>query len=205
MKVLVTGFEPFGGMTVNPTEKMANTLQKEGIQGVDIVTTTLPVVYEDCVKQLLKKVVSETPDFIICCGLAYGRAVVTVERIGINIKDTAGEGLKGDNRGDKPIDEKIFPEGPDGIFSSLPIRTIVNELKNSGVPAQISNSAGTYICNNTLYGILHYIEQNDLNMKAGFIHFPATPEMVIDKPNTPSMSFETQLNALKIIVQSLTK
>lgn len=203
MKVLVTGFEPFGGMSVNPTQQLAEVLQKEKIEGIEIITATLPVVYGECVDTLIKKVEETNPNFVICCGLAFGRAAVTVERIGINVKDTAGEGLKGDNRGDKPIDEKIEIDGSDGIFSTLPIRTIVNELRINGIPGQISNTAGTYICNNTLYGILHYINSKKLNIKAGFIHLPATPEMVTEKTNVPSMSFETQIKALKIIIQSL--
>jgi pyroglutamyl-peptidase len=203
MKVLVTGFVPFGGMEVNPTAQLVQTLQEEGVEGFEIFTSTLPVVYDQCVDELIGKMNEVNPDAIVCCGLAFGRYSVTVERIGINVKDTAGEGLKGDNQGDKPIDEQINPDGPDGIFSTLPIRRIVDELRAHGIPAQISNTAGTYICNNTLYGILNYISSAKLQTKAGFIHFPATPEMAVGKPNTPSMSIETQFRSLKIIIQSL--
>ncbi|RXI98356.1 pyroglutamyl-peptidase I [Anaerobacillus alkaliphilus] len=203
MKVLVTGFEPFGGMEVNPTAQLSQAISEDEINGIEIYSATLPVVYDLCVQQLLLKIEEISPDVVISCGLAFGRASVTIERIGINIKDTAGEGQKGDNQGDKPIDERIIPDGPDGLFSTLPIRTITTQLKQAGIPAQISNSAGTYICNNTLYGMLHYIIEKNLAIRAGFIHFPATPEMTVDKPNVASMAFETQLNALRTIVKSL--
>lgn len=204
MRVLVTGFEPFGGMDINPTAQLAEVLSKEGVSGIELHSATLPVVYDTCVQQLITKIEELSPDVVIACGLAFGRAAVTLERIGINIKDTAGEGQKGDNQGDKPVDEKIIPEGPDGLFSTLPIRKMMNDLQEEGIPASISNSAGTYICNNTLYGVLHYIAEKKLQTKAGFIHFPATPDMTVNKPNVPSMAFETQLKALRTIVQSLT-
>lgn len=203
MKILVTGFEPFGGMEVNPTSSLVNSLQEETLEGYEIHSCTLPVVYDHCVQTLITKINEVNPDAVICCGLAFGRASITLERIGINVKDTAGEGLKGDNQGEKPVDEKIIPDGPDGIFSTLPIRTMVNELVKNGIPAQVSNTAGTYICNNTLYGVLNFISLNKRQIKAGFVHFPATPEMTVEKPNVPSMSFETQLNSLRIIVNSL--
>jgi pyroglutamyl-peptidase len=203
MKILVTGFEPFGGMEVNPTSTLVANLQEEGVDGFEIHSFTLPVVYDQCVETLLTKINEVNPDAVICCGLAFGRSSVTVERIGINVKDTAGEGLKGDNQGDKPVDAKIIEDGPDGLFSTLPLRTIVNDLLKEGIPAQISNTAGTYICNNTLYGVLNYFRISNHQAKAGFIHFPATPEMTVDKPQIPSMSFETQYKALKTIITSL--
>lgn len=203
MKVLVTGFVPFGGMEVNPTSQLVNSLQQEGLEGFEISTCVLPVVYEQCVKELITKMNEVNPEAVICCGLAFGRSSVSLERIGINVKDTVGEGQRGDNRGDKPIDEKIIQDGPDGIFSTLPIRTMFNQLIANGVPAEISNTAGTYICNNTLYGVLNYINEENLQIKAGFIHFPATPEMTVKRQNVPSMSIETQLKALKTIVKSL--
>lgn len=203
MKVLVTGFEPFGGMTENPTSQLVSKLQEEKLTGFDIHCATLPVVYDKCVQQLITIVENVSPDVIICCGLAFGRTSVTLERIGINIKDTAHEGQKGDNEGDKPVDEKIISNGPDGLFATLPIRKMTKELIHNNIPAQISNTAGTYICNNTLYGILHYIATNHLDMKAGFIHFPATPNMTIEKPNVASMAIETQYDALKIMIKAL--
>ncbi|QOY34067.1 pyroglutamyl-peptidase I [Anaerobacillus isosaccharinicus] len=203
MKILVTGFEPFGGMEVNPTSALVKSLQEETLVGFEIHSCTLPVVYDHCVQTLITKINEVNPDVVICCGLAFGRGSITIERIGINVKDTAGEGLKGDNQGEKPVDEKIIPDGPDGIFSTIPIRTMVNELVKNGIPAKVSNTAGTYICNNTLYGVLNFISLNKRQIKAGFVHFPATPEMTVEKPNVPSMSFETQLNSLRIIVKSL--
>ncbi|WP_209121938.1 pyroglutamyl-peptidase I [Alkalihalobacillus sp. BA299] len=203
MKVLLSGFEPFGDFKINPTLEIVNEVKKQEVAGLEIDTIGLPVVYGQCVDQLLMKVEEIKPDVVISCGLAFGRTAVTPERIGINVQDTAGEGDKGDNQGDKPVDRPIIDDGPDGLFTTLPIRLMVDRLRSQGIPAQISNTAGTYICNNTLYGILYHIHQNRLNTKAGFIHFPATPDMVIAYPNTPSMSLDEQVKSLIIMLEAI--
>ncbi|WP_078430263.1 pyroglutamyl-peptidase I [Alkalihalobacterium alkalinitrilicum] len=203
MKVLLSGFEPFGDFNVNPTLEIVKALKNQGVEGVEIETIGLPVVYGQCVDTLLIKMEEINPDVVISCGLAFGRAAITPERIGINVQDTAGEGDKGDNQGDKPVDRTIFSDGPDGLFTTLPIRNMVERLVSEGIPAQISNTAGTYICNNTLYGVLHHIQQNELNIKAGFVHFPATPDMVTTRPNIPSMSLNEQIRSLKVMVEAI--
>ncbi len=203
MKVLVSGFEPFGGLTTNPTEQLVQEAKKFSIDGVTIETVLLPVVYHRCTEQLIEVIEREKPAVVLSLGLAYGRSEITPERIGINIQDTFGEGTKGDNEGRKPVDVPIDPNGPDGLFSTLPNRLIVEALKQHQLPAVISNTAGTYICNNTLYGVLHYIQQHQLPIKAGFVHIPATPEMVIDKPDIPSLPFEQLKKALHIIIETI--
>ncbi|WP_216828407.1 pyroglutamyl-peptidase I [Alkalihalobacterium elongatum] len=203
MKILLSGFEPFADFKVNPTLEIVKEVKKQGIEGVEIETIGLPVVYGQCVDKLLLKIEEVNPDVVLSCGLAFGRAAITPERIGINIQDTAGEGDKGDNQGEKPVDRSIINDGPDGLFTTLPIRAMVDRLASEGIPAQISNSAGTYICNNTLYGILHHINIKQLQIKAGFVHFPATPDMVTNRPNTPSMSLAEQVRSLKIMIEAI--
>ncbi|MFB5661309.1 pyroglutamyl-peptidase I [Alteribacillus sp. HJP-4] len=200
--ILCSGFEPFGGMAVNPTEQLVKDIEREYTnEDVNIQSFGLPVDYETCADQLIEAVIKNKPDAVFACGLAYGRSAVTVERIGINVQDTIGEGQKGDNRGRKPVDDPIVDGGPDGLFATLPIRSIVERLRQDDIPARISNTAGTYICNTTLYRLMYEIKRESLATKAGFIHFPATPEMTAaDTADTPSMSYFMQKQALKAAI-----
>ncbi|MDQ0256558.1 pyroglutamyl-peptidase [Evansella vedderi] len=202
-KILLSGFEAFGGLSTNPTMDIIARTRDWELPNVELHTIILPVVYDECADLLIKEIDKHNPDVVISLGVAVGRAAITPERIGINIQDTAGEGKSGDNRGFHPKDKPIDETGPVGLFSTLPIRKITEDLLEKGIPAQISNSAGTYICNNTLYSILHYIKRNELSIKAGFIHVPASPEMVTNKPQLPSMSIELQTEAVKTIIESI--
>lgn len=199
MKVLVTGFEPFGEHAVNPTEELVRSISEEAnesLKDMEIVTAVLPVVFDQCVERLLEIIEKTMPDAVICCGLAAGRTGVTVERIGINIKDVGDGQARKDNSGQAPTAEKIVPGGPDGLFATIPVETIVRRMQQEGIPASVSNTAGTYICNNTLYGLLYTIKQRNWPVRGGFIHFPATPEMAAQRPTLPSMSMETMKRAL---------
>ncbi|GAB7387936.1 pyroglutamyl-peptidase I [Bacillaceae bacterium] len=200
MKILVSGFEPFGGMKVNPTEAIVKEIGKEKFANAQIDVVLLPVNYDECVEKLITEIERVSPDAVISCGLYAGRTAVTLERIGINVKDTMAEDPIPDNKGVRPVDQPINPEGPDGIFSTLPNRQIVKNLLAHGIPAYISNTAGTYICNNTLYGVLDYIRRNRLPILAGFVHFPASSEMAVEKPVLPSLPHETMVTALRIII-----
>ncbi|MCD8508495.1 MAG: pyroglutamyl-peptidase I [Bacillus sp. (in: Bacteria)] len=204
MKLLLSGFEPFGGLAKNPTMDIISASQKWQIPNMEIYTVILPVVYEECATKLIKVMEDVKPDYVISLGVAVGRSAITPERIGINIQDTAGEGKTGDNRGIMPKDQPIDENGPAGLFSTLPIREMKEKLGEMGIPADISNTAGTYICNNTMYSTLLHIERNQLPVKAGFIHVPATPEMTVAKPQIPSMALETQEAAIKAIVEGIT-
>lgn len=203
MKILVSGFHPFGGMDSNPTEELLNDIQKMTFKSVEIETILLPVRYDESVDVILKEVERIKPDVVISCGLYRGRSAVTVERIAINVKDVMAEDPLPDKDGNFPIDEPINPDGPDGLFSNLPYRQITNNLKDEFIPAYVSNTAGTFICNNTLYGLLDYIRVNNLSMQAGFIHFPLSAEMVLDDPSSPNMPYETMVKALEVIIQTV--
>ncbi|WP_416151323.1 pyroglutamyl-peptidase I [Salipaludibacillus sp. HK11] len=205
MRILLSGFEPFGGLTTNPTLELIERAKLFNIEGIEIDTIRLPVVYQQCVPPLIAKIAEINPDIVVCLGVAVGRASVNLERIGINVQDTVGEGKHGDNQGDHPIDRPIINDGPAGLFSTLPIRLLFEELQKMGIPTTISNTAGTYICNTTLYSLLHHIEQSSLEVEAGFIHVPATPEMVLASPQTASMSIETQAKAIRLIIEILGK
>ncbi|UCZ52045.1 pyroglutamyl-peptidase I [Bacillus shivajii] len=207
MKVLLTGFEPFGDLHTNPTMEIierANTWKVDA----EIKTVILPVVYGECADKLIEKMKEYEPDVVVCLGVAVGRSSISFERIGINVqdvRDTGGTGVSGDNTGDRPVDRPIDPNGPDGLFATLPNRELMRSLINDEIPATISNSAGTYICNDTLYRLMHHIKRHNLPVVGGFIHVPASPDMVIDKTNLPSMSIDTQEEAIRKVVGKLSQ
>ena len=202
MKVLISGFEPFGKMKINPTEELLKEAESLEIENVEISTILLPVNYDECGEMLIKKMDELQPDVVISCGLAAGRTAITPERIGINIKDTGSGDPYPDNKGKIPTDEMIDEDGPDGLFSTLPNRLIEKNLKELSIPAAVSNSAGTFICNNTLYAVLNHIRKNNLHIKAGFIHFPASTKMSAINPSLPSLPQEKMTQALKVIVET---
>lgn len=202
MKILVSGFEPFGEMSINPTQEIVEKISEIPFNGAQIKSVLLPVNYDECAEQIIKYIIEEKPDVVISCGLYAGRTAITPERIGINMKDIMAEDPTPDNKGNKPLDEQIDSEGPDGLFSTLPNRKIVNNLLEENIPSFISNTAGTYICNNTLYGVLNYVQKNNLNIKVGFIHFPASSEMAIGKPAMPSMPIDVMIKSLTIAVET---
>ncbi|SER93482.1 pyroglutamyl-peptidase I [Salipaludibacillus aurantiacus] len=203
MRILISGFEPFGGLTTNPTMELLQRAKTYNLEGIDIQTITLPVVYQECMPPLLKQMEEFNPDVVLCLGVAVGRSSIDLERTGINIQDSAGEGDRGDNSGDKPVDRPVIPEGPDGLFATLPIRDLLSALREKGIPAKISNSAGTYICNTTLYSLMYEIHKTGSLAKGGFIHVPATPDMAASQPHLPSMDIVTQEKALKIVISKL--
>lgn len=202
MKILISGFEPFGGSTVNPTEKLIRAIAEETFAGVELKTILLPVYFDDCVELLLQEIDGFRPDAVISCGLAGGRTGITPERIAVNLKDIALDAPYPDNKGARPQDMPINPDGPDGLFTKLPIRRMVGRLKEAGIPASISYTAGTFICNNTMYGVLDYIRDNDLSLIAGFVHFPASEEMAEEHPAWPTMPQEMMLQGLQMIIQT---
>lgn len=202
MKILISGFEPFGKMSINPTEELLKEAEKFAIEEVEITTILLPVNYDECAEKLIAKMDEIQPDIVISCGLAAGRTAITPERIGINVKDTGSGDPYPDNRGNVPVDELIDGTGPDGLFSTLPIRQIEKNLKAEHIPASTSNSAGTFICNNTLYAVLNHIRKNNLPIKAGFIHFPASTAMSASNPSLASLPQDLMTRALKVIVET---
>lgn len=201
-KILVTGFEPFGGMELNPTEQLVSSLAADEVRGVELHTVLLPVTYDECLQRLVAEIERLQPAAVVSCGLYAGRAAVTPERVGLNVKDTMAEDPIADNAGRKPVDEPIG-DGPDALFSTLPVRRIVENLKQAGVPSFVSNTAGTFICNNTLYGVLDHVRRNQLSPLAGFIHFPASTEMAVADPTLPSLPLAMMREALLVAVETV--
>ncbi|MEH7387422.1 pyroglutamyl-peptidase I [Bacillus sp. JJ1521] len=199
-KLLLTGFEPFLEFPINPTEEVVNALNGKTIAGYEVVGKILPVDFEESAKQCLGHLDEYKPDFVISLGLAGGRNNITPERIAINCRDGAV-----DNRGVKLQDSPIEEDGPDGYFSTLPIRKFVNAAMEKGFPAAISNTAGTYLCNNVMYSILHKINEVSLPVRAGFIHIPASHELALKNPNLPSWSQRDLIEAIVTMIEVLDK
>ena len=183
--LLLTGFEPFLSFTVNPTMKIVEELNGQYIGDYQIVGNTMTVDFKSSASQLIDLIKDIKPDAVISLGLAGGRNKITPERIAINVKDGAP-----DNEGNTPVDEVIQQDGPAGYLSTLPIRSMVEKLIELGYPASISNTAGTYLCNNVMYEGLHYAATNKLRIPSGFIHIPASHELAIQHGNIPSWSHE---------------
>jgi pyroglutamyl-peptidase len=202
-KILVTGFEPFGGMEANPTQQIVASLDRDAVPGVEIHTLLLPVTYDECLRRAIAEIERLQPAAVISCGLYAGRAAVTPERVAINVKDTMAEDPIPDNAGNRPVDEPIS-EGPDGLFATLPVRAVRDNIAAAGIPSFISNTAGTYICNNTMYGVLDHLRRNGpATTLAGFVHFPASTEMAVQNPTLPGLPLDMMRRALLITIETV--
>ncbi|HLQ71671.1 MAG TPA: pyroglutamyl-peptidase I [Bacillota bacterium] len=196
-KLLLTGFEPFLNHSINPTKLIVNQLNDQQINGYQIIGEILPVEFSRSGQYFISLLKKHQPDAVISLGLAAGRDRITPERIAINCND----GPK-DNRGYQPNGERIFDNGPDGYFSTLPIQRIVETLRIKGLPAKISNTAGTYLCNNIMYHGLHYFSEHKLAVPSGFIHLPASHQLAVDD-NVPSWSDSDLIKSIEIAITSL--
>ena len=196
MKVLITGFEPFRNEKVNPSWEVCKTLKEEGKISVEV--RQLPVVYDEAAEKALTILDELQPDVVLHLGEAGGRTHISVERIAVNCDDAPIGDSKGQKRDGIPIEDK----GSDGLFTTIPVKKIVAALKEAGIPAVISNSAGTYLCNHVLYRTLNYVRMNNLCAQVGFIHLPYLPQQTVDKPGKASMSLDLMVEAAKIALMA---
>ncbi|WP_010479549.1 pyroglutamyl-peptidase I [Thermococcus zilligii] len=195
MKVLVTGFEPFGGESINPSWEAVKALPDE-IKGAEIVKHLLPVTFRGVREVLPRLIVKERPDVVILTGQAGGRPNITVERVAINVMDSKMP----DNEGFAPEDEPVFEGAPTAYFATIPIKAIVKALREEKIPAEVSNTAGTYVCNTAMFTALHTVAVAGMETRAGFIHVPFSHEQALDKPR-PSMAQETINRAIRRAVE----
>lgn len=198
MKVLVTGFDPFGGEKVNPAIESVKRLPSE-ILGAEIVKEEIPTVFRRSHEVLKTLIEKHAPQVVLCVGQAGGRSHITVERVAINVMDAS---IK-DNDGMAPIDEPIVVGGPAAYFSNLPIKAMVHHMKNHRIPASISNSAGTFVCNHIMYAALYESEQRGHLIRAGFIHIPFLPEQVLERPGVASMALDDIVKGLTHAVEAI--
>ncbi|GEL77128.1 pyroglutamyl-peptidase I [Tenuibacillus multivorans] len=197
-KILLTGFEPFLSFKTNPTMEIAHNLNKNTVNDYEIVSRILTVDFSKSGKQMIEAIDEVEPDVVVALGLAGDRKHMTPERIAINCNDGPE-----DNEGHKPNGEKIIEDGPDGYFSTLPIKDIVENIKSHGLPASISNTAGTYLCNNVMYHALHHSETNGYNYRAGFIHMPPSHDIALKQPQLSSWSQDDLEQAVWLALEKL--
>ncbi|WP_214483975.1 pyroglutamyl-peptidase I [Bacillus sp. SM2101] len=194
-KLLLTGFVPFLDNPINPTEDIVKKLDKTTTGNYEVFGRVLPVEFAKSGKEIIKLYEDIEPDAVISLGLAAGNNRITPERIAINCNDGAV-----DNTGAAMKDQLINIEGPDGVFSTLPIRRFVDALQVEGLPAEISNSAGTYLCNNVMYTMLTYLQQHNKPVPSGFVHIPASHELALKNRKLPSWSSEDLIKAVTTMI-----
>lgn len=194
--VLLTGFQPFGGELVNPSWQAVSALHGARIAGHRVVADELPVAFGASLKALRAALRDVRPSLVICVGQAGGRAQLSLERVAINIDDARIP----DNAGQQPVDLPVVEGGPAAYFSTLPIKALREALCDAGFPAEVSQTAGTYVCNHVFYGLMHALRRQR-TVRAGFIHIPYSPAQASMHPGAPSVAVETVTEALRLAVR----
>lgn len=198
MRLLVTGFEPFGGEERNPSAEILGLLPRRHA-GLSISTLVVPVVFGESAKMAGAAIRELAPAAVLMLGQAGGRPDVTVERVAINLDDARIP----DNGRKKPVDRPIVPAGPAAYFSTLPTRAIVDAINAEGIPASLSLSAGTFVCNHLLYSVLHQLAVESAATIAGFIHLPWLPGQAAPKMGQASMSLDLQRTAVLAAIDAI--
>ena len=196
-KLLLTAFTPFDGERINPALE-AMKLVKDKIGNLLIVKLEVPTVFGKSIDTVREAIERERPDFVLSIGQAGGRAEITPERVAINLDDARIP----DNEGNQPIDEPIFPDGENAYFSTLPVKAMVEAIRKEGLPSSLSNSAGTYVCNHLMYGILYYLNKRP-GIKAGFIHVPYIPEQTKNKKEMPALELSEIVRGLEAAITAI--
>jgi len=195
--VLLTGFDAFGGEPVNPSWDAVSRLDGEMISGHRVAAARLPVEFGGALRVLRGEIAELDPALVLCVGQAGGRAQLSLERVAINLDDARIP----DNAGASPVDEAIAADGPAAYFSTLPVKAILCELRDAGIPAEISQTAGTYVCNHVFYGLMHALRARP-GTRGGFIHIPYSPAQAARHPGAPSLPVDTVAAALRIAVET---
>jgi pyroglutamyl-peptidase len=193
--VLVTGFEPFGGEKVNPSWQVCTQLEAE-IAGMRVETVRVPCEFRRSIEVVADAIERHHPQVVLCLGQAGGRTRLGVERVAINVDDARIP----DNAGAQPLDEIIAPNGPPAYFATVPVKAMAAAMRAAGAPTEVSNSAGTYICNHVMYGVLHYIAASGHRARAGFIHVPYSEEQVLDKRDVAGMAVATMVKGVRAAI-----
>jgi pyroglutamyl-peptidase len=194
-KILLTGFTPFGGDKINPSWLAVR--QVADARPDEVRAVEIPTVFATAISDLEAAIKGHRPEVVICVGLANGRPAITPERVAININDAGIE----DNAGEQPIDVPIVPGGPAAYFTTLPLKEGVAAMRAAGLPAKVSDTAGTFVCNNIFYGLMHLIATKYPQLRGGFIHVPHAPEQVPDGDG-PSLSIDQIAQGVSIMVDA---
>lgn len=200
MNLLLTGFEPFGGQTINASERAARALGNAGLTGIEARIVILPVDRERGPATLTRALDESVPDAAVCLGEAARRAALSIERVAVNLLDFRIP----DNAGRQCVDEPIVTNGPAAYFTTLPARAMRDAARTAGAPAELSLSAGAFLCNQIFYTLMHELARRGANIPAGFIHIPQLPEQVADTDNpAASMSLDTVVRGLSAALKAL--
>lgn len=199
MKILLTAFDPFGGETINPALEAVSQVSDE-IGETQVVKLTVPTVFYKSIDVVASAVEAERPDAVLCIGQAGGRCELTPERVAINLDDARIP----DNEGNQPIDRPIFEDGAPAYFSTLPVKAMVRSIRAAGIPAGVSNTAGTFVCNHLMYGVLYTLEKKYHGIRCGFMHVPFAPSQVIGRSTaTPSMSIQDMVTGIEAAIRAI--
>ncbi|MGE6320743.1 pyroglutamyl-peptidase I [Pseudomonas oryzihabitans] len=192
MTLLLTGFAPFGGETLNPSWEAVRRLDGERLGDLTVVAAQLPTEFGAALRVLDELLDRHRPTLVVAVGQAGGRAELSLERIAINVDDARIP----DNAGRQPIDEPVVAGGPAAYFSTLPIKAMTRALRDAGIPAAVSQTAGTFVCNHVFYGLQHRLQGS--GVRSGFIHIPYLPAQATAQPGAPSMALETLIAGLRL-------
>ena len=199
-RVLITGFEPFGGESENPSAQLAQALDGQTIEGRAVVGRVLPCEFGRSLAVLRAALRELSPELVLCLGQAGGRAAITVERVAINVDDAR----IADNVGAAPVDEPVVRRGPVAYWSTLPIKAMVAALREQGLPAEVSQTAGTFVCNHVFYGLMHTLaRRKGKGVRGGFIHVPYTPAQAARASTpAPSLTLAEQERGIQLAVRT---
>jgi pyroglutamyl-peptidase len=198
LNVLLTGFEPFEQDPLNPSWEVARALDGWQHAGATVRAVQLPCVFGDAITRLDQALQQFQPTLVLCLGLAGGRAALTPERVAINVDDARIP----DHAGRQPVDIPVVAGGPAAYFSTLPIKAMVRDMLAQGVPAAVSNTAGTFVCNHIFYALMHRLAQAGGTVRGGFMHVPTLPALAALHPGMPSMALETQVRGVQQAIQT---
>ncbi len=197
--ILLAGFEPFGGETTNPALEVARRLDGRCVGSYQIIARELPVVRNLCLEMLTAAIRELDPEIIVALGQAGGRAEITPERVAINVDDYR----IADNAGAQPVDLPVVADGPTAYWSTLPLKAMVQAMQDAGVPAKVSSSAGTFVCNHLFYGLMHNLAAEGDTRRGCFIHVPYLPEQAARLNGQPSMTLETIMRGLEAALTAI--
>ena len=199
MKLLLTGFDPFGGQPINPALEAVK-LVADKIGNIEVVKLEVPTVFYKSIETVDKAIAEVKPDVVLCIGQAGGRYDITPERVAINVNDAR----IADNEGQQPLDGPIFEDGDTAYFTDLPIKAMVANVREAGIPASVSNTAGTFVCNHLMYGVLYLAAKKYPGLRGGFIHVPFIPSQVVNRPTpAPCLSVEMIAQGLEACIRAI--
>lgn len=200
MKILVTGFDPFGTDKINPAIEAVKKLPNE-IEGAEIIKLEIPTIFNKCAEVVHQAILDYQPDYVLDIGQAGGRFALTPERVAINFDD----GRIADNAGFQPRNQPIHEDGQNAYFTQLPVKAMAQAVIEADVPSYVSTTAGTYVCNHIMYQVQYMIDKEFPDIKAGFMHIPFLPNQVLDRPDTPCLSLADDVTGITAAIGAIVK